>query len=96
MVGLCVSIDYQGRGFGSALQRWSLDQATAESMSIVLKSSPVGVMLDEKHGLKAHQRHSFGEFLQTGYNHFHITVWEPPGSTGKLYESVSLDGLGAA
>jgi hypothetical protein len=66
--------------------RWGLDQAAAEGVPIVVRSSPVGMWLYEKAGFQAFEVLGFEKYFETGDRGMYGLVWGSGGMEGKWYE----------
>jgi GNAT superfamily N-acetyltransferase len=64
--GFCVRREYQRRGLGKILLRWGLEQAAAEKVPAVVKSSPAGIKSYELAGFRVFEKVDFGGSFDPG------------------------------
>ena len=84
--GLCVRRDYQRRGLAKILLKWGLDQAAAERVPAVVKSSPAGIKVYEQAGFRGFETLEFGSFNFGPGGGINVLVWEPPEMEGQWYD----------
>jgi GNAT superfamily N-acetyltransferase len=75
--GMYVSPSWQRRGVGKMLLQWGLTQATEECVSIVCKSSSVGVLFYEHAGFRSIEEQVFDPYFDPGYKGYHSMIWDP-------------------
>ena len=85
--GLNVRREYQRRGLAKILLKWGLDQAAAEKVPAVVKSSPTGLKTYEQAGFRLLESLDFAAFdFDPGGRGVNTLVWEPPGMEGQWYD----------
>jgi GNAT superfamily N-acetyltransferase len=75
--GLYVRREYQRRGLAKIMLKWGLDQAAAEMVPVVVKSSPAGIKTYEQAGFRVFEKLELG--FNPGGRGINKWVWEPPG-----------------
>jgi GNAT superfamily N-acetyltransferase len=75
--GMYVSPDWQRRGVGKMLLQWGLTKAADERVSVVCKSSSVGVYFYEHAGFRSTEKQMFDPYFDPGHKGYHSMIWDP-------------------